>query len=408
MMKKIGLLTVMIITNITIHAGILGTWKGKLTIGSTQLPLVFHISKDACTLDSPAQGVKDIPCKIDFLSEDSVSIQQFQLMIHYTGKLKDNSILGTFTQAGNHFDLILERGEVTYNRPQTPQPPFPYQTKEIIMESNGVRFAGTLTFPVNYQANNPTPIVLLLTGSGPQNRDEELFSGHRSFAVIADYLAKHGVASLRFDDRGVGGTTGKSDSVTTQTLMQDAKAQIAWIRKNGKWSRVGVIGHSEGGTIGYMLGAQKVVDFIISLSGTAVRGDSLMVKQLIQISKATSDQTLSREQAEKQISVMPTNPWLSWFLQYNPQEAIRKIVCPVLSLYGEKDLQVDWQQNKTAFDHNIPQQTKSQSKVYPNLNHLFQHCKTGSPLEYSEIEETISTEVLNDIYHWIMQQTSNR
>ena len=363
----------------------------------------------------------------------------------YVGIVKGNEINGTFSQAGFEIPLNLVSGAIKYNRPQTPQPPFAYKTEEVTFrnEKENVVLSGTLTYPTNYnpKKKKDTPVVLMVTGSGPQNRDEELFE-HKPFAVIADYLANHGIASLRYDDRGTWKSTGSLEGLTTENNAADAFAGINYLKDSNKFGKVGVLGHSEGGMIAFMLASQKATDFIVSLAGPGVRGDKILVEQnrtyLKQIGLPDSTvnecaktlqfifnekisaykngssinlpmmiATLSQSNIPEQIKQgfitfgKQNNPWMNWFTAANPKQYIQNISCPVMAINGSKDLQVPCSLNLDAIRKNLPANKKHQIKEYDGLNHLFQHCNTGAVTEYIEIEETMSEEVLNDIATWI-------
>lgn len=284
-------------------------------------------------------------------------------------------------------------------RPQTPRPPFPYSTEDVTFTNDSAHatLAGTLTMP---HGKEHPPVVLMVTGSGLQNRDEELM-GHRPFAVIADYLARHGIASLRYDDRTFGQSTGGDvKNATTRDFAGDAKAGLAWLRQSGRFAKVGILGHSEGGAIAFMLAAEGLPDFIVSLAGPAVRGDSLLLAQ----NKALLGALGSLMTIEKvRVNVLLAgNAWLRYYIDYDPQPDIARTHCPVMALNGSKDMQVIASQNLPALRRHLPTDSRHLIKEYAGLNHLFQHCQSGHPNEYATIEETIAEEVLQDITRWIL------
>ncbi len=396
---------------LTAHAqGLQGTWQGTLNAGAMKLALVLHIAADKCTLDSPDQGAKGIECQTVFLSDDSVNVTVASIAASYTGKLVGDELHGTFKQMGYPLKLNLKRGEIKRNRPQTPQPPFPYQTEEVTFTNGDITLAGTLTTP---SPDNPSPslpkgegetppLVVMVSGSGLQNRDEEMFE-HRPFAVLADRLARQGIASLRYDDRGFGLSSGDATKATTPDFAADAAAAITFARERG-YKRVGIIGHSEGGSIAFMLAAQGKPDFIVTLAAPGLRGDSIIVRQNYDIARLAG-QPVSYEQCE---ALLPTirqqmagNPWYMWFLDYDPADDIAATGCPALILGGEKDMQVNAERNLATIRLHLKQ--SAEIKSYPDLNHLFQHCTTGSPTEYGQIEETFAEEVMTDIAEWILQ-----
>lgn len=387
------------------------------------------------TMDSPDQGAYGIPMNIDYISSDSLNVGVPQLMMKYKGKLKGDSIIGEFSQGPLNLPLILKSKVTTLNRPQTPQPPFPYITEDIIFKSelDNANLYGTLSRPdLNC---NQTPAVLLVSGSGTQNRDEELF-GHKPFAVIADYLARNGIASLRYDDRGFDKSTGLSPNPTTYENTMDAIGGIKLLKEKG-FSKIGIIGHSEGGLIAdKVANHSNLIDFIVELGGPAVSGDSILIFQnefllkeggmpeeyvgmyidamrgMIKSQKEpnpipfkeTNYKIFSPENLSNPVlSPLAENlketfsdmgPWLKYFINYDPISDIKKISCPIFMLYGENDTQVPFALNVPVLEKN---NLNIKIKVYPELNHLMQHSKTGKVNEYADIEETISPEVLEDI-----------
>lgn len=382
-----------------------GSWNGELVAGLQKIPLVLNLATDGtCTLDSPQQGAKDIPASVDFLSADSLKISVSSLNASYSARLKNGELKGTFTQNGFKLPLSLKPGELAKaNRPQNPKPPYPYETEEVTFTNSkaGATLAGTLTIPMG----DTKCVLLMVTGSGAQNRDEEVFD-HRPFAVIADRLARAGIATLRYDDRATGKSIGGKDpNVTTKDFAEDALAGIEWLRKDGRFKKVGLLGHSEGGTIAFMLGAQKKLDFIISLAGPAVKGDSILLEQN-KVLGGTAAKDLTIEQL-RQMPAIKQSPWIQWFIDYDPQPDIAKIKCPVMALNGSKDCQVIARQSLPALRRSLLSNKRNLIKEYEGLNHLFQHCQTGLPTEYATIEETFSEEVLNDIIAWIKKLMSH-
>ena len=369
-----------------------GSWTGALDLQEYQLPLVFHITPDGrCTWDSPMEKARDIPAEIIYLSPDSICLTT-PIGFTYAGRLQDNVIHGTLTQNGMSFPLDL----AIMKRPQTPQPPFPYQTQVVKFNNPkaGATLVGTLTMPQDARC-----VLLMVTGSGIQNRDEEIMY-HKPFAVIADRLARQGIATLRYDDRGYGESVGGDVmNATTRDFAEDAMAGIEWLRQSGRFQQVGILGHSEGGSIAFMLGAQGLVDFIVSLAGPTVQGDTLLLEQnkLIagELAKNLTVEVLRRDPRIQQ------NPWYSFFMDYNPQADIAQITCPMMVINGEKDTQVPCEMCLSAMRDVMPANAHHLIKSYPGLNHLFQHCETGMPDEYGIIEESISEDVVNDIITWI-------
>ena len=319
--------------------------------------------------------------------------------------MKDGKLDGTFTQNGMSLPLVLTKGVSEVNRPQTPQPPFPYQTEEVTFrnEKDGATLAGTLTWPVGYDPKSKKkPLVaLFVTGSGQENRDEEVFE-HKPFLVIADYLARQGIATLRYDDRATGASTGGDvRNATSEDFACDAAAGLEYLRNRKTFDKTGIIGHSEGGLIAFMLGAQGKTDFVVSLAGPGVKGDTLLAAQnnrLLMLSGMPATMTVEKLRSQQEVQ---QSPWIKWFIDYDPSADIAAIRCPVFALNGSYDCQVISSQNLSAIERMLPKSKKNLIKEYPGLNHLFQHCTTGIVNEYRQIEETISPEVLSDIATWI-------
>ena len=348
-------------------------------------------------------------------------------------------------------------------RPQTPCPPYPYSTEEVsfLNAADSVLLAGTLTFPEGYTPRRAaaTPVVVMVTGSGLQNRDEEVF-GHRPFAVIADYLARHGVASLRYDDRGTGASGGNARTVIPASNLRDALAAVEYLRRRGGFGKTGMLGHSEGGLIAVVAAGMSLpaemggasrprrrkhpLSFVVSLSGPGVGGDSIIVcqnrrglgeagfsqaavegycavlKRLFELRRQSPqvkiDAALADSVAAAVAPGLPVllranlryfcdgaNPWLEAFVVSDPAEALAAVTCPVMAVGGERDVQVIPDAGVRAIARHLPRSKKHLLKEYAGLNHLLQHCTTGAVTEYGEIEETISEEVLADMAAWILR-----
>lgn len=425
------------------------SWKGELNVSGVKLRLVLNIESDGkCTLDSPDQGAKGIPATLEYISTDSLSVSIAVIGARYDGKSINGQIQGVFRQAGQAFPLALQRGTVTLRRPQIPLPPFDYQTEEVefVNENVGVVLSGTLTYPVGFEktSGRKVPVVLMITGSGLQNRDEEIYE-HKPFAVLADYLAKKGIASLRYDDRSVGKSKGSPKGMTTYTNYEDALSGVDFLKEMRCFDQIGVLGHSEGGTIALMLASRnkKKVDFVISMAGAALGGDSILMEQnyvalrmngvsdklakdyckvlkkvLLCDSKtdARLDEILSTDGVELPKSLKDnlalvfksSNSWMDYFVRYNPAEDISRVKCPVMAINGSMDMQVLSSSNLGVLKKLLPANKHTMIKEYPGLNHLFQHCLLGSVSEYGKIEETISVEVLEDIAAWIQSLKFSR
>lgn len=386
---------------------LLGSWSGKLKAGVTSLTIVLHLEQAdgyvKVSLDSPDQGAKGISGFKEYLSDDSVAIKIESLGVTYRARLKEGKLDGTFSQRGFSFPLVMTKGVPEVRRPQTPKLPYPYETEEVTFENkaDSAMLAGTLTYPMGYDKKQKPMVVLFVSGSGQQNRDEELMD-HKTFLVISDYLARQGIATLRYDDRATGKSVGgEVKNATSEDFARDAAAGIDFLRNKKAFSKIGILGHSEGGTIAFMLGAQKKVDFIVSLAGHTVKGDTLLAAQSNRILGLSGQPATMTIEKYRQTVAPMKNHWIDWFNDYDPTENIRKTRCPVFALNGDHDCQVISTLCLPALKQLLPPSKKHLIKEYPSLNHLFQHCKTGLPEEYSQIEETISPEVLQDIATWI-------
>ena len=397
----------------------------------------------SATLDVPAQGAFDVPVDKTVFQDNHLQLTLSAMGANYSGTLKGEAIEGEFTQHGMTFPLNLAKGEkeAPKVRPQDPQPPFNYRAEEVTFtnKKEGNTLAGTLTIP---DGDGPFPALVLVSGSGQQNRDEELMN-HRPFWVIADYLSRRGVAVLRYDDRGMGGSTGEVLNATSMDFSYDAEAAFDFLlnRKEINASQVGILGHSEGGIINFMVAERRPeVAFLVSLAGPAVNGIEVLKEQQAAILRAQGmseemvqfsgnanaqmfdiiEASSSREEADtllrqllkgwgyneeltEQTVGQMASPWMYYFLKYDPTDAIVKTTCPALLLNGSKDLQVIASQNLPAYERIIAEHGKTNLTLreLPDLNHLFQHCETGSPTEYVTIEETISPEVLEAIVEFV-------
>ena len=424
----------------------LGYWNGLIEVGEKRIKMEFEIleQQGAVVGKMNAQGVKGIPADVK-IDGEKITIEVKQLGIKYSGLMQHNHISGMFSQNGFNQEMALFPGKLEISRPQTPKAPYPYKIEEIFFENGAEKaiLTGTITYPVGYEkmkAKN-IPVVVMVTGSGTQNRDEEIYD-HKPFAVIADWLARNGIASLRYDDRGAGGSSKPVAGATSENNAGDAKAAVEFVRGLGKFGKVGVLGHSEGGTIALMLAGERVPDFIISLAGVATKGVECIVWQnLAQMElqgipgQIISDygkalrgiytqrgksgaveqgevfvQKLCADEGLQLPSPLVSNlvavatmksEWLDWFVQYDPAEAVGKIECPVMALNGSLDMQVPAEVNLELLRKLLPADRRHLIKEYPQLNHLMQSCTRETSLSYGDIEETISPQVLEDIVQWV-------
>ena len=405
-----------------------GTWSGQLAVQGTPLTLVFHLDGDEPTMDSPDQAAMGIPIQVERGEMGKITLRIPMLGASFEGQWLAGRIIGSFRQMTFSAPLTLTP-EKPLNRPQTPKGPFPYATEEVSFTNGDALLTGTLVLPEGY--SRKTPVLIMVTGSGQEDRDETVFD-HKPFAVIADALGRAGIATLRYDDRGVGGSTGDVLNATTVDFKDDALAGIRLLRE--RFDKVGVIGHSEGGTIALMLAAEKQADFIVSLAGMAVSGLETIVAQsrssLIR-SGYTDDQVLDSfcdavrqaghvrvhggrmpladeldlpdelKQTYLQILQQIQVPWMIKFLSLDMRPLLGDITCPVLAVNGTKDIQVDYESNLGALRNGLPANPKNRIEAVEGLNHLFQHCTTGDISEYRKTEETIAPEVLETMVKWL-------
>ena len=437
-----------------------GDWYGKLE--APQLNIVFHIEKKNGTyhgtLDSPDQGSFGI--SVDTVKFDGFNIEiiMSKMNASYRATLADGTFTGNFGQNGFKIPLKLSREKPKDKKRTTAQEPirpFPYSEEEVMFENGDVTLSGTFTKPKNGKIY---PVVILISGSGPQDRDEAVL-GHKPFLVLSDFLTRKGIAVLRYDDRGFGKSTGNFSEATSTDFALDVESATNYLisRDDIDKNHIGLIGHSEGGLIAPMVASRnKNIDFIILMAGTGIRGDSLLLLQQELIGKSigmTNAQLRSSNKINKgafsiivenkdknevdaeltsylkntlssipdaelptgiskdssfiktQVNIL-TNPWMRYFLSYNPATALEKVTCPVLAINGSKDLQVPAKENLSAIENALQKGGNKNItlKEFPGLNHMFQESETGSPTEYAQIEQTISPVVLEEIYNWIREQ----
>lgn len=438
-------------------ADLAGDWAGALDVGAVQLRLVLKVEAAAdgslsAVLDSVDQGAK-MPVETIALDGRTLRFSIPSIGGAYEGTLAaaGDAFEGTWSQGGRSLPLTLARTEEPFElkRPQTPQAPFPYESRDVTFENaaDGVTLAGTLLVP---DGEGPFPAVLFVTGSGPQDRNETLM-GHAPFHVIADHLARHGIASLRYDDRGFGESTGEHLGSTVTDFAEDAAAGAAFLAVQPKIDRgaVGILGHSEGGLAGpHAATLTEEIDYLVLLAPPGVPLTELLQRQGADIMRlqgvdegiiemATAAQAddlalvrdeamtdealrealrqrtkqrieamgeeeaarlgLTEEQAEASIAQAAT-PWFRSLMRADPAVHLRQVDVPVLALFGGKDLQVAAEENAAALREVRPD---AEVRILPGLNHLFQHAETGGMDEYGKIEETIAPEVLEMVTEWI-------
>jgi pimeloyl-ACP methyl ester carboxylesterase len=435
-----------------------GNWIGDLKVGAT-IELIFKvtgINNLSCSLDVPLQGAKDIPATV----EERVQSVKFHVKAingYFDGKKIDSITLeGNWKQNGGIYPLKLVKKEGTIDppkRPQTPKGPFPYISEDIIVKSLAGNLAGTLTKP---KGKGPFPAIVLITGSGSQDRDETIFN-HKPFFVLSDALTRAGFAVLRMDDRGVGLSEGDPSKATTKDLSDDIYAGIRALHAYSEIdsSRIGLIGHSEGGMIAQILAATYPQDiaFICSMAGLGISGLDVLVwqtrkvasktmsmgeveksvfrqKTLLTMIKESTDSVKLRAQltdslglwaVEKQkMFVVNTpefraqlnqlqSPWLKYFISYDPEKFLRNVKCPVFAINGSEDMQVESENNLQSIESLLKKykNTKVRIKEYKGMNHLFQRCTACDIEEYAKIETTIDQEVIDDIINWLNEVTRN-
>ncbi|MEI7422895.1 MAG: alpha/beta hydrolase [Prolixibacteraceae bacterium] len=462
-MKKIAAIVLLVMTYYgAFSQDITGQWNGALKIQGTQLRIVFHISKTlsgyTSTMDSPDQGAKGIPVTSTTFENSKLKLEITNLKFEYNGELKGNVIEGSMKQNGMEFPMNLSRETIekqTFVRPQEPKKPYPYYSEEVTFQNPkaNINLAGTLTLP---QKEGRFPAVILVTGSGPQNRDEEIM-GHKPFLVLSDFLTRKGIAVLRYDDRGVGKSKGNFKTAITDDFASDAESAVAYLKTRKEIGKIGIAGHSEGGMVAPMVALRtKDVSFIVMLAGTGLRGDKILLLQQELIARASggseadikktkeantkvfemvikskSDAMLKEDLKKylaETLNSLPAdsrpkgmtddeflslelnqlvNPWMLNFIRYDPVQVLEKVKCPVLAVNGDKDMQVPSKENLPVIEKAFKKAGNKNVtiKEFKNLNHLFQECKTGLPAEYSEIEQTFSPVVMEEISSWILQQT---
>ena len=439
-----------------------GHWEGEIVLPTGALQVMLDFERDSegdgegwtGTIDIPAQSAKGLPLEAILVegAHATFAIAGVPGEPTFSGVLSDGELTGDFTQGPARLTFRLGREAVEVaRRPQDPVPPLPYLEEEVIYTNGDVTLAGTLTLP---PGDGPFPAAVLVTGSGAQNRDEEIFN-HRPFRVLADHLTRRGIAVLRSDDRGVGGSTGNIADSTTSDFAGDALAAVELLRGRADIAadRVGIIGHSEGGLVGPLAASRSpAVAWVVLLAGPGVSGAEILPLQAGLLARAAGEdgdveaqmalveqmaaavlgepdeevlRSRLRELAQRQVELggeavremlgddpdafidqqiaQLLTPWFRYFLAYDPRPALRQVRVPVLAVNGALDLQVDADQNLPEVERALREGGNEDVTVkrLAGLNHLFQHASTGTVEEYGEIEETISPEVLELIGDWI-------
>lgn len=426
-----------------------GQWDGVLSVGGQSLRIVLRVdAAGAAVVDSPDQGASGIPAVGPTLEGGVVRFSVPAVHAAFEGALSDDgrTITGALTQGAAAMPVVLTRTADAVSiagpsRPQTPVAPFPYRSEDVTFPnaSAGIDLAGTLTLP---PGDGPFPAAILITGSGAQDRDETIFN-HKPFLVWADALTRRGVAVLRYDDRGVGGSGGGTPAETTADFATDAAAAMSYLRTRPgiDGDRIGLIGHSEGGLIAPLV-AQNGGEpaWIVMLAGTSVTGGDILVEQQRRLATAAGASpaqvesgnarqralmdavarnkddgaAVEREtvalltaegmtEAQAKEAVRPiVSAWYRWFVAHDPAPALAAVRVPLLAVYGGKDLQVPADQNAPALARILP---AAEIVVLPDVNHLMQTAGTGAPSEYGTIEETIAPEALRTVVDWVASRS---
>ncbi|MEP6628104.1 MAG: alpha/beta fold hydrolase [Ginsengibacter sp.] len=475
--KSACLFPIIFLCLLTSAQSITGSWNGTLHVQSNNFPIVFHIGKDSdgkliATFDSPSQNAFDLAVSEVFTKEDSITLMMAILNGKYAGVLSPDkkTINGTWFQGSAAFPLNMMKTSDTATvkqqlRPQTPKPPFSYQTKDVEYwnADKSIRYGATLTSPAK-EIDAPKkgfPAVILITGSGQQDRDETML-GHKPFAVIAGNLTKKGFAVLRVDDRGMGKTTGDFSQATSLDFAKDVEAGLDFLEAQPEVNKenIGLIGHSEGGLIAPIVaGERKDVKFIVLLAGPGIPTIDLMQQQseAIDVSgghslaeakatsgflrviweelnknedTATTNKNIRTRAADwaktldtatlakirtrialpvddylRKATAAASGKWFRYFISFNPQPYLQKLQCKVLALGGSKDVQVIAQTNLPGITAALQKSHSSRYDVIelPGLNHLFQTCTKCSPAEYGDLEETFSPTALAVMDDWLLE-----
>ncbi|MDD7914025.1 alpha/beta hydrolase family protein [Polaribacter ponticola] len=463
-MKKIlAFVIVFTLSNISLFSqDISGDWSGIAKKGSKEITFVFKIkhenSKYLSTMSVPTFRVSGIKPTTTTFANGKLIIDGSNVGMKYEGSFnsKANQFEGIYKEGGVELLLNLKKGSIKIDeakRPQEPIKPYPYYEEEVVFKNNeaNISLAGTLTLP---NKNGKFPVVILISGSGPQDRDET-FMGHKPFLVLSDYLTKQGIGVLRFDDRGQGESTGDFGNATTEDFSKDVLSAISYLktRKEVDVKNIGLVGHSEGGIIAPLVANNsKDVAFIVLLASTGILGEELSVIQSKTFRQfPVKDEVAYEKNTRKAIAIVTSNksdveieneltahynnfirpiltslnvpedkinlfiegqlktslkPWSRYFLQYNPADEIEKLKIPVLSLNGSKDTQVNAKMNQDGIRNALIKGGNKDYKIVEleNLNHFFQECKTGRMDEYRKIEQTFSPTALKEISSWILQK----
>lgn len=433
-----------------------GRWEGSLSIQGTELPIVFNIGKNTegsveVTMDSPMQNAFNIPAEFS-INKDSITIEIDKIAMEFKGRLiKSNEIAGTFSQSGMEAVLALVKTEGPDPHYQNPAEPLPYKTEDVVIlnPEDSIEIGATVTIP---QGEPPFPAVVMVSGSGQQDRDETVF-GHKPFLVLSDYLTREGIMTIRYDDRGIGETGGNPEPCTSEDFTRDAYSVYKYLleRDESDNSLTGLAGHSEGGMISQMLAAEyKDIDFIVLMAAPGITGGEIIMMQSEAINTASGLDKEAVEEASRfqqriidavrdieepdqikaeirsimeeyrakmppeqqaqltdntinaQVEAAASN-WYRYFVKFDPADYLRDIDCAVLAVNGGRDLQVPAEENLMRIGRILEENgnNKVTTKLFDNVNHLFQTAETGLTDEYYTLNETINPAVMKYIAQWI-------
>jgi pimeloyl-ACP methyl ester carboxylesterase len=427
--------------------GLDGPWSGRIDAPGSPLQVRLTFAGDGGTFDLPAQGATGLPLRDVRVDGTAVTFALPDVPggASFAGTLDGDTLAGDYTQAGQTIPFTLTRGEpAPPARPQEPRPPFPYRTDEVTFGSGDVTLAGTLTRP---EGPGPFPAVVLITGSGAQDRDETI-SGHKPFLLLADTLTRAGFAVLRTDDRGVGGSGGAPAGTAYDVLADDALAGVAFLRGTGGIdpARVGLFGHSEGGYLAPLAASRGDVAFVVSMAGPAVPGKDVLIEQnrlireqagapaadtetyltflaafteRLRVGDVETARELSRAEIIAQLAALPEGQRpgqeevdaivdstldLAPFLLHDPTPALQALRVPTFAFFGERDLQVPPVQSEGPMRDLLAANPDATVRTFGGLNHLMQPSTTGSVTEYGTIETTIAPEVLDAVTAWMSER----
>jgi pimeloyl-ACP methyl ester carboxylesterase len=469
-MKKLTLL-LFFIAHLSLGQTSITKWSGILNAGGRKVEMILNMLPDTngtfkSSWDIPAQKVKALSSTKTEWKNSSLAIEIKWIAAGFTGELSEDGkkITGNWGQAGQQFPLVLEpyvegKNIPVVEKPQTPKAPFSYESREFVYQGAKTKltYGATLTYP---KEGGKHPFIVLITGSGAQDRDEAIFD-HKPFAVLADFLTKNGFAVMRVDDRGVGKSNGVFQASTTGDFALDVEEHLNFAKQLPEVdsTKMGLLGHSEGGLIAPMVAARnKSVAFVILMAGPGVDIPELMAAQNEMVLKSvgvsteaiqaylplykglmkTINEASSKSEAtskstelvqdwftktDKTIVKNTTNisseadiktfvnpfveslstKWWKYFISYRPAPALEKLQIPVLAMNGSADIQVPAEANLKGIQAALKKAGNKRLtlKKFDGLNHMFQKCKACTVAEYGDLETTIEPEVLSYLQNWL-------